>query len=267
MFSENTIKTRVPAVADQFYPKDPAELTVLLQQMLSQADDTPPAHIKALIAPHAGYIYSGTIAASAYQSLQSQADKIKRVVLLGPSHRVAFHGVAITSASSYQMPLGDIPVDRSAYDAIQSLSQVLQLEQAHLMEHSLEVQLPFLQTVLDDFTVVPLVVGDCPAYQVAEVLEALWGGEETLIVISSDLSHYHSYEVAREMDQKTSDAILNLSPDDIQYDGACGRNPVNGLLLAAQQHQLKPKLVDLRNSGDTAGSRDSVVGYGAYIIH
>lgn len=266
MFSNQGLKSRPPAVADQFYPADPEQLSELIADMLKLAKPASPAHVKALIAPHAGFIYSGPVAASAYQSLKQQSDQIKRVVLLGPSHRVGFHGVATISASEYQMPLGNIKVDRAAFNLIDALPQVQELDQAHESEHSLEVQLPFLQTVLGEFTLVPLVVGDCPANQVAEVLELLWGGDETLIVISSDLSHFNSYEVAREQDQKTSYSIVHLTPENIQYGDACGRNPVNGLLVAAKSHKLNASLIDLRNSGDTAGSHDRVVGYGAYLF-
>ena len=266
MLSDYTIKSRPPAVAGQFYPAEPGQLSDLLLQMLEQAQTVSHTHVKALIAPHAGFIYSGPIAASAYQCLIQQAKQIKRVILLGPSHRVGFQGIASISSIEYQMPLGNIKIDRAAIELINALPQVQQLDEAHAMEHSLEVQLPFLQTVLDEFTLVPLVVGDCPPNQVAEVLELLWGGDETLIVISSDLSHFNSYEVARQQDQKTSDAIVQLAPEDIQHNDACGRNPVNGLLVAAKSHKLKAKLVDYRNSGDTAGSHDRVVGYGAYLF-
>jgi AmmeMemoRadiSam system protein B len=264
MFSEQVSKIRPPAVAGQFYPADPQQLQSMVQDMFSSARQTALPHVKALIVPHAGLIYSGPVAASAYRAIMKQAGQIKRVVLLGPSHRVGFHGIATISASEYRMPMGDIRIDQAAIQQISYLPQVVQLDEAHAAEHSLEVQLPFLQAVLDDFLLVPLVVGDCPSSQVAEVLDRLWGGEETLIVISSDLSHYNSYEVAQAQDQQTSQAILNLQPENIHYDDACGRNPVNGLLLAAQQHHLKPHLIDLRNSGDTAGSHDRVVGYGAY---
>lgn len=266
MFRENASNSRPPAVAGQFYPADPNQLADMMQDMFAQAKPASPSRVKALIAPHAGFIYSGPVAASAYHSLVQQADQIKRVILLGPSHRVGFHGLATTSAASYRMPFGEIPIDHLAISSIQGLPQVVELDQAHESEHSLEVQLPFLQTVLNDFTLVPLVVGDCPANQVAEVLEVIWGGSETLIVISSDLSHYNSYEMARKQDQNTSKAILKLTPEAIQYDDACGRNPVSGLLLAAKQHHLHASLVDLRNSGDTAGPRNRVVGYGAYLF-
>ena len=266
MLTEKASNKRQPAVAGQFYPDDPSQLERLLAQMLLQVKPSKPEHVKALISPHAGYIYSGPVAASAFQVLRTQAEDIRRVVLMGPSHRVGFQGIATTSATSYQMPLGEIPIDREAIKKISALPHVMDNDQAHRFEHSLEVQLPFLQTVLREFTLIPLVVGDCPSHQVAEVLEMLWGGDETLIVISSDLSHYHSYEVARQLDEKTSQAILNLQPEQIHYDDACGRNPVNGLLVSAKTHGLKPSLVDLRNSGDTAGSRDQVVGYGAYLF-
>ncbi len=267
MFTDNISKIRTPAVAGQFYPAEPSQLTDLIQNMLRQAKAVSPRHIKALIVPHAGFIYSGPVAATAYQTLIQQANEIKRVVLLGPSHRVGFHGIATISATEYQMPQGNIKIDRAAVNLIEVLPQVQQLDKAHEQEHSLEVQLPFLQLVLGTtFNLVPLVVGDCPANQVAEVLELLWGGQETLIVISSDLSHCQSYQLAQQQDQQTSESILSLSPENIHYEDACGRNPVNGLLLAAKSHHLKPALVDLRNSGDTAGPRDRVVGYGAYLF-
>ncbi len=272
MFSDNTsqplhsVKARPPAVAGQFYPDDPDKLSDLLKQMINRAKAVMPQHIKALIAPHAGLIYSGPIAATAYKSIMNQADDINRVVLLGPSHRVGFQGIATISASRYEMPMGSIEIDQAAFKLIEMLPQVQQIDKAHEQEHSLEVQLPFLQMILGSFTLIPLVIGDCSADEVAEVLEILWGDQHTLIVISSDLSHYQSYQNAQRQDQQTSAAILNLSPQKIGYDDACGRNPVNGLLVAARNHHLKPSMIDLRNSGDTAGSHDRVVGYGAYIF-
>jgi AmmeMemoRadiSam system protein B len=221
---------------------------------------------KAIIAPHAGYIYSGPIAASVYARIQPARGRITRVVLLGPAHRVGFHGLALSSADCFQTPLGRITVDQEAVKKISSLPQVHVMDTAHMQEHSLEVHLPFLQEVLGEFSLVPLVVGDAEPNEVAEVLEALWGGPETLIVISSDLSHYHDYKTAQRLDRATSLAIEQLRMEDIQYDHACGRNPVSGLLQVARQRGLKAKTIDLRNSGDTAGSHDRVVGYGAYIF-
>jgi hypothetical protein len=221
---------------------------------------------KAIIAPHAGYIYSGPIAASAYLRIKPARGRITRVVLLGPAHRVGFHGLALSSADYFLTPLGRVPVDQEAVEKISRLPQVHEMDAAHAQEHSLEVHLPFLQEVLGEFNLVPLVVGDAEPGEVAEVLELLWGGSETLIVISSDLSHYHDYKTAQKLDRATSQAIEQLRPEDIQYDHACGRNPVNGLLHMARKRGLKAKTVDLRNSGDTAGTQDRVVGYGAYIF-
>lgn len=255
---------RNPAVAGLFYPDDPAVLQHQLRGFLSQEASVEKSP-KALIVPHAGYIYSGPVAASAYAQLAPIRERIQRVVLLGPAHRVGFRGLAATSAEYFSTPLGLVRIDRGAMDDILSLPQVRIFDDAHLEEHSLEVQLPFLQTVLEkDFGLVPLVVGETEADEVAEVIEKLWGGPETLLVISSDLSHYQDYETARRLDSATSAAIEQLNPEVLDYHHACGRNPVSGLLVAARHHHLQARTLDLRNSGDTAGGRDRVVGYGAY---
>lgn len=258
---------RTPAVAGLFYPADATELHAQVRHFLSQVEPSTEPPPKAIIAPHAGYIYSGPIAASAYARLRAVRDVITRVVLLGPSHRVGFRGIAVSGMMAFSTPLGQIPVDQEAVEQIRSLPEVGFLEQAHAQEHSLEVHLPFLQEVLDDFKLVPLVVGDARPAEVGAVLEALWGGPETLIVISSDLSHYQDYQTARNLDSATSQAIEALRYEDIGYDQACGRNPVNGLLWMARRKGLRGETIDLRNSGDTAGSRDQVVGYGAYVFH
>jgi AmmeMemoRadiSam system protein B len=254
---------RKPAVAGTFYPDNPAKLREMISGFLKQAK---PSNVvpKAVIAPHAGYIYSGPIAASAYARIKPARGIIKRVILLGPSHRVPFRGLAASGADAFATPLGNVPIDKKAVELIQDLPQVDILDTAHVMEHSLEVQLPFLQEVLGEFSLVPLAVGDASAEEVADVLERLWGGPETLIVISSDLSHYHDYRTAGRMDRATSDAIESLHPEDIEHEQACGRVPISGLLVAAKKHGLRAQTIDLRNSGDTAGSRDEVVGYGAY---
>lgn len=257
---------RQPAVAGMFYPADPHELGAMLDSMLQEARPPDTAPPKAIIVPHAGYIYSGPVAASAYKLIGKLADTVTRVILLGPSHRVPFYGLAASSASHFVTPLGRIPLDRSTIDRLLVEGLVTQLDQAHSLEHSLEVHLPFLQKTLKDFSLVPLVVGEASAEQVAAVLQSVWGGEETLIVISSDLSHYHDYNTAKKMDRATSDAIEHLEPEAIHYDDACGRIPVSGLLTLARKQGLHAKTIDLRNSGDTAGPRDQVVGYGAYII-
>jgi AmmeMemoRadiSam system protein B len=254
---------RLPAVADLFYPGDPAGLREMLSGYLDDVapQGEPP---KALIAPHAGYIYSGPVAARVYARLKSVAERIERVVLLGPSHRIPFHGLAVSGADYFRTPLGDIPLDKPLIAELEKLPQVVHLDQAHANEHALEVQLPFLQHILTDFSLVPIVVGDVMGEVVSAVLTKLWGGPETLVVISSDLSHYHDYETAQRLDQQTSESIVNLDPDSIRYEDACGRIPVQGLLLIAKKLGLQGEIVDLRNSGDTAGDKSQVVGYGAY---
>ena len=254
---------RSAAVAGMFYPANATQLRQDINGYLDHATTHQQAP-KAIIVPHAGYIYSGPIAASAYNNLRSLHQQIKKVVLLGPAHRVAFLGLAATSADFFITPLGKIKIDRYAMARISHLPQVITLDEAHAQEHSLEVQLPFLQVVLDDFELIPLVIGEDSKQEVADVLNILWGGEETLIVISSDLSHYNSYPVAQQMDLETSRAIEKLQPEKIHYDMACGRNPVNGLLEVAKQKHLRVTTLDCRNSGDTAGDKNRVVGYGAY---
>ena len=219
---------------------------------------------KAVIAPHAGYVYSGPIAASAYARFGPARNAIRRVVLLGPSHYVAFRGLATSGAEAWATPLGTVPVDTEAVHQVTALPQVSVLDEAHAQEHSLEVHLPFLQVVLGEFKIVPFVVGDAKDEEVAQVIETLWGGDETRLVISSDLSHYYNYARARELDAATAQAIEHLRPRDIGHEHACGRVPIRGMLRAAKTHGLHVETVDLRNSGDTAGPRSEVVGYGAW---
>jgi len=252
---------RPSAVAGMFYPAEADVLMHDVRAMLAAARLIE-LNPKALIVPHAGYIYSGAIAASAYASLKNIAHDIRRVVLLGPTHRVAVRGLALPGADAFATPLGIVPIDLAAAQAIAHLPQVSVSAQAHAQEHSLEVHLPFLQTVLHDFKLLPLAVGMATPEEVAEVLEVLWGGDETLIVISSDLSHYLPYSTAQRVDNGTVQSILKLHQP-IAHDHACGGTPISGLIVAAQKHHLTPHLLDLRNSGDTAGSRDQVVGYAA----
>lgn len=226
----------------------------------------PAAAPKAVIAPHAGYIFSGPIAASAHVQFAPDRELIKRVVLIGPSHFVPFHGLATTHAEAFATPLGLVPVDAEAVRQICSLPQVSVLEEAHVGEHALEVHLPFLQIVLRDFKIVPLLAGEISDADMAEVIAALWGGPETRLVISSDLSHYRAYAEARELDSVTRDAIERLQPENVREEQACGRIPIRGLLRSARQHGLCARTVDLRNSGDTAGPRHEVVGYGAFVF-
>ena len=257
---------RRPAVAGQFYPADPQHLKDEITGLLA-ATPPNPTMPKAIIAPHAGYIYSGAIAASAYKPLQSAHPGIERVVLLGPAHRVAFRGLALSSAEAWQTPLGSVALDHRADEQLLALPQVMQMDEAHRQEHSLEVQLPFLQQLLRSVSLLPLVVGEADTDQVAEVLEHVWGEDETLIVVSSDLSHFHDYNHARILDADASRSIETLQPERLGSEQACGHNPIRGLLAVAARHGLQAETLDLRNSGDTAGSRDRVVGYGAYVFH
>lgn len=254
-----------PAVAGIFYPEDPTELQAMLKLFFDNAADkanleTP----KAIIAPHAGYSYSGPIAASAYACLQKSVNPIKRVIVLGLAHRYPLRGIAITKANYYQTPLGQIKIDQEYLDPILTMPSIATIEEAFLTEHSLEVQLPFLQYVLPDFTLVPFLIGYASEDEVASLLESLWDGPETLIIVSSDLSHYKSYTAANKIDAETANLIVNLKPNLIQPDNACGLIGVKGLLKVAKTRGLIGSCVDLRNSGDTAGDKSSVVGYGAF---
>lgn len=255
---------RAPAVAGMFYPAVAGTLAADVGRLLDQAPHPPGPPPKALIAPHAGYAYSGPVAASIYARLAPLRRQVTRVVLMGPSHRVAFRGIATSSADWFETPLGRIAVDHGEDARLAAIPQVGLLDAAHAQEHSLEVHLPFLQTALDHFTLIPLVAGDAPSATVAAVLDALWGGDETLIVISSDLSHYLDYGAARAVDERTRQAIEACDGPAIGADQACGRVPILGLLEVARRRGLTVSTVDLRNSGDTAGPRDKVVGYGAW---
>ena len=256
---------RPPAVSGFFYPADKDELSEIITAYMQDTApmETPP---KAIIAPHAGYIYSGSVAASAYATLAKNYGLINRVILLGPAHRVYFRGLAYSSAKYFSTPLGKILIDQTAIESIANLPQVILSDEAHAREHSLEVHLPFLQSLLKDFTLVPLVVGDTRPDEVAEVLNILWGNEETLIVISSDLSHYHDYETARKLDKQTSELIESLDFSAINSKRACGCMPIRGLLKIAREKSMRMETVELKNSGDTAGPHDRVVGYGAYAL-
>lgn len=253
---------RPAAVAGHFYPSDPEVLRAQVSELLTAAvpaEDltTPP---KAVIVPHAGYMYSGAIAANGYASLTHLRNAIRRVVLLGPPHRVAVPGFALPASQGFATPLGVVPVDRAAWTMLQELPDVVVDDRPHAQEHCIEVQLPFLQMLLERFEIVPLLVGSAHPERVADVLELLWGGPETLIVVSSDLSHYLGYDDSRALDRSTARQMLDLRPC-LQGEQACGARAVNGLLTAAAQRGLEPYLLDLRSSGDTAGDRNRVVGY------
>jgi MEMO1 family protein len=265
----NAATVRRPAVAGMFYPADREQLRAAIRASFLGAVASPPDAVppKALVVPHAGYVYSGPIAASAYLRLAPVRDTIHRVVLLGPSHRVYLDGLAAPTVDAFDMPFGPLLVDRQLREAIRHLPGVSIHDEPHRLEHSLEVQLPFLQAVLDDFTVLPLSVGDATIEQVAGVLEAVWGGSETLIVISTDLSHYEEYSVACHLDAHTAAAIVAAEPSRIGDRDACGARALRGLLDVAHKRRLSVEQIDLRNSGDTAGDRHRVVGYGAFAVH
>jgi hypothetical protein len=256
------VKVRSPAVAGRFYPQDSLQLSAQIEQMLAVGKSYEGPLCKGLIVPHAGYIYSGPVAAAAYRLLRPRKE-IRRVVLLGPAHYVPVRGVAVPSVSFFETPLGSIALDAESIAALLRLPQVVISDEAHAPEHSLEVQLPFLQTVLGEFELIPMLVGFASPEEVAEVLDLVWGGAETLILVSSDLSHFHDYATARQIDADTSRAICNLEID-LVGEQACGCFAVNGLLYAARTRGLNVQPLDLRNSGDTAGDHSRVVGYGAY---
>ncbi|SRR5260221_9789592 len=260
-------EVRPAAVAGMFYPEEPRELADEVAAYLDGTEEAlqAPGFPKALVVPHAGYVYSGPVAASAYDLLRPARGIVRRVVMLGPCHRVPVRGLALPHARAFATPLGRIPLDEEGVRAIRDLPQVVESAATHAEEHALEVQLPFLQKVLGDFSLVPLVVGDAAPEKVAEVLDRLWGGAETLVVISSDLSHYHAYDRAREIDRATVRAILDFDSG-ISHDQACGATPVAGMLIAAKRRGLAARLLDCRNSGDTAGDRHRVVGYASFAL-
>lgn len=259
-------KIRPPAVAGRFYPGHRHRLQAAVSELLAGATTPAGASPKALIAPHAGYVYSGGVAAAAFATLRGRAQAIERVVLIGPAHYVSLHGIAVPTVDAFETPLGRVPVDRDAVSAIADLPFVTRADAPHLPEHALEVELPFLQALLGPFAVVPLLAGDAAPQQAAEVLRLLWGGPETLIVASSDLSHYHDYETARRLDAATAAVIERGDWSSLGPAQACGFLAVAGLLLEAGRRGLRPQRLSLCNSGDTAGPREAVVGYGAWML-
>jgi MEMO1 family protein len=259
-------RTRPPAVAGLFYPGDPVRLQTLVLDLLGEGEASSEVMPKALIAPHAGYVYSGRVAGAAFAKLRQSAQTITRVVLIGPAHYIYVGGIAAPSVDAFETPLGRVPVDTGACSEIGRLEFVTQTDAPHAPEHALEVELPFLQTVLSSFQVVPLVVGDAAPQDVAQLLRQLWGGPETLIVVSSDLSHYHSYETAQSLDLATAEAIERGDWVSLGSSQACGWVAVAGLLMETRRRGLEAARLLLCNSGDTAGSRDRVVGYGAWMF-
>jgi AmmeMemoRadiSam system protein B len=266
---ETTRTVRPPAVAGTFYPDDPDELAAVVDGYLARAMIEPRTAgplPRAIIAPHAGYIYSGPVAASAYAHLAAARHQITRVILIGPAHYVPVRGLAVSSAAAFATPLGEVPVDLATVGRLRALPQILLFDGAHRREHCLEVQLPFLQRLLQRFAIVPLLAGDASYEEVREVIDLLWDGPETLILISSDLSHYHDCATARRLDAATAKAIEALEPEDVGEERACGRIPIGGLLKVARAKGLDVVTADLRNSADTSGVGGEVVGYGSFLF-
>lgn len=257
---------REAAVAGSFYPGNSAMLHEQVETLLRQADPRPGLAPKALVVPHAGYVFSGTTAAQAYQLLQGAREPPSRVLLLGPAHRVYLQGLAVPTVDYFTTPLGDIELDRSSIERALALTGVSVSDQAHELEHSLEVQLPFLQRTLPGFTLVPVLVGDSSPDEVAALIDALWGGPETLIVISTDLSHFEDYQSAEAHDKQTCERIL-LGDASLHGTDACGAAPLNGLLRSERGSRLRRQLLARCNSGDSIGDRQRVVGYGAFALY
>ena len=247
-----------------FYPDDAGELRAMACEFIGQAAPSG-LEPRAAVSPHAGYIYSGPIAGHVFRALRNLEDTVKRVLLLGPAHRVRVRSLAACSWDAFATPLGEVPIDQPGRAALAELPQVQVFDQAHLLEHSLEVQLPFLQCTFADFSIIPLAVGAATAEEISEVMDRV-AGPETLILVSSDLSHYHPYKDAQALDAETSRAIERLAGEEIQEHQACGVRPIQGLLSYARRHGLTGRTICLANSGDTAGSHDEVVGYGAYVF-
>ena len=261
-------RVRPPAVAGLFYPGEPAALRAMIGRLLARnrGAAAPAYAAKALIVPHAGLVYSGSVAASAYAQIAARRAQISRVVIIGPSHREYLRGIAVPTVDAFATPLGDIPLDLQGRDCLLRRGDGVAADSPHAQEHCIEVQLPFLQTVLDAFTLLPLLVGSASPAHVASVLDEVWGGAETLVLASSDLSHYHPYDVARQLDGQTAAAILDRQTN-LTGEQACGAAPINGLLTRARQLGLVVEELDRLNSGDTSGDRSRVVGYGAYALH
>ncbi len=257
-------RVRPAAVAGRFYPGDPGQLRREVDRFLAEAPPPRGAPPKAIIAPHAGYPFSGPIAGTAFAAWRGRGEDIRRVVLLGPAHYVHFIGLATPSWTAFATPLGQVPVDDHALAVARDLEAVSELDEAHEPEHCLEVELPFLQTLLPSFTLVPVLVGETLGQEVDQLLTALWGGPETRFVVSSDLSHYHGYEEAQRLDGSTAGMIARMDVSALGPDQACGWEAIRGLVSVAKTKGLRAEVLDVRNSGDTAGSRGRVVGYGAF---
>ncbi len=259
-------RIRPPAVAGLFYPDDAARLARYVQSALGEGMRVVPelGKVEAVIAPHAGYRFSGPIAARAFAALR-QHGPVGRILLLGPAHTVPLRGIAAPSWDGFATPLGVVEVDAGLREALSTLPRVIVDDVPHAREHALEVELPFIQALYPGVPVLPLVVGEATPEEVARVIEVARGVDpDTAIVVSSDLSHYEPYAQARAHDAMTARRIAALDERHIGPHDACGARPLAGLLHEAKAHRWRPVLLDLRNSGDTAGDRERVVGYGAW---
>ncbi|MDO8388892.1 MAG: AmmeMemoRadiSam system protein B [Actinomycetota bacterium] len=262
---------RRPAVAGSFYPADPTELAAMVDAMLAAAHAAAPAAATtppvAIIVPHAGFVYSGPVAATAYARVRQWQQAITRVVVIGPAHRVPVHGLALSSAAAFATPLGPVPIDHIANGLLARRAGVYTDDGAHELEHSIEVHLPFLQRVLGlDWSLVPIIAGAASATMVADALEMVWGADGTLVVVSTDLSHYHDQRTASRMDAETAAMIVSAQWEEVDGDHACGAVPVRGALELTRRHTDAVTLLDLRTSGDTAGPAARVVGYGSFLV-
>lgn len=257
--------TRQPAVAGSFYPDDKETLLEMVNEYLDNVEIITPSIPKAIIAPHAGYMYSGQIAARAYKLFAQSKDTIKRVILLGASHRMSFDGIALSSADAFVTPLGSVEIDYETTNILKDLPCSIIADEVHAKEHSLEVHLPFIQVCLsNDVKIVPALTGNVSPSEVADFIEAAWNSDDTVVAVSSDLSHYLPYDECKQVDAKTTEAIENLNINGLEHDSACGRLAICGLLKIAKDKGLEVKTIDVCNSGDTAGDKISVVGYGAW---
>ena len=260
------MKNKKADVAGLFYPAEPKELREMIEVFISNAKVAQNL-TRAIIAPHAGYVYSGPIAGSAYRALYSSKETIKNVVIMSPSHNISFDGVATHSADSFSTPLGDLHVNKEIKETISNLPFVKELDNAFIREHALEVHLPFIQHTLPQAKIVPLIVGHTYPEEIQMLLETLWPDPTNAFVISSDLSHFLSYVQAQKIDSLTAKQIEKLLYKEIHHEQCCGFFPLRGLLKFAKEHGLKITALDLRNSADTAGDKGRVVGYGSFIVH
>ena len=264
--ASTTSSVRAPQVSGVFYPAGDNELADMVERCLARGRHSPVPDPKIIVAPHAGYVFSGEVAATVFKPVAAHRSRIRRVVVIAPAHRVGFKGLATTSADAWATPLGTVPVDWEALRSLMTLPGFRVFDDAFQQEHSLEVHVPFLQRVLDDFTLVPILLGDADPAEVSRALELVWGGPETLISVSSDLSHFHDYDTARGMDLATSRRIELMKPQEIDGRGACGHRALAGALDQARKRDLRVTALDVRNSGDTRGGKERVVGYGAYAM-